>query len=589
MNKKHTSSLLLVSVLAALGSSTTVSASPKDEYARGRVIVEARAGLSDADLEKIAKQHGGKHRKMGQSRLYVIELPANASETAVVAQLQHRPELKFAELDRVVRSTAVVNDPYLGNEWHLSKVNALTAWDTAVGNGITLAILDSGINVNHPDLKDRLVAGYNFYNNNADVTDVCGHGTAVAGVGAASANNAVGVAGIAGSARIMPVRVAYNDSSAGCYAYYSTIASGLTFAADNGARIANVSYGGVAGSASVQSAARYMKSKGGLVFVSAGNSNIDENITTDGSMVAVSATDSADNKASFSSWGNFVTLSAPGVGIWTTNNAGSYSAWNGTSFASPLSAGVAALIMSARPELSAAQAESLLYSTAIDLGLAGRDPIFGYGRVNAAAAVRAAVAYVLPADTIVPTTSIAAPLGSATVSGLVPVSVNASDNVAVARVDLKVNGTVVATDTSAPFGFSWNSGNAPNGAASLVAVAYDAAGNAGASATVKVNVANMSTGVANDITPPVVSIDNPVSGTVSGNVAVSIQAKDNAGVAGLVTTLVIDGVIKVQGSGGSLGYNWNTRKEAAGTHAVVATARDAAGNKSSVTVNVVVR
>jgi thermitase len=123
----------------------------------------------------------------------------------------------------------------------------------------------------------------------------------------------------------------------------------------------------------------------------------------------------------------------------------------------------------------------------------------------------------------------------------------------------------------------------------LVAVAYDAAGNAGASATVKVNVANMSTGVANDITPPVVSIDNPVSGTVSGNVAVSIQAKDNAGVAGLVTTLVIDGVIKVQGSGGSLGYNWNTRKEAAGTHAVVATARDAAGNKSSVTVNVVVR
>jgi thermitase len=358
MNKKHTSSLLLVSVLAALGSSTTVSASPKDEYARGRVIVEARAGLSDADLEKIAKQHGGKHRKMGQSRLYVIELPANASETAVVAQLQHRPELKFAELDRVVRSTAVVNDPYLGNEWHLSKVNALTAWDTAVGNGITLAILDSGINVNHPDLKDRLVAGYNFYNNNADVTDVCGHGTAVAGVGAASANNAVGVAGIAGSARIMPVRVAYNDSSAGCYAYYSTIASGLTFAADNGARIANVSYGGVAGSASVQSAARYMKSKGGLVFVSAGNSNIDENITTDGSMVAVSATDSADNKASFSSWGNFVTLSAPGVGIWTTNNAGSYSAWNGTSFASPLSAGVAALIMSARPELSAAQAES---------------------------------------------------------------------------------------------------------------------------------------------------------------------------------------------------------------------------------------
>jgi subtilisin family serine protease len=587
-SSRKPSVVLLAGALAVLGAFGSASAAPKDEYARGRVIVEARAGLSDADVDKIAKEHGGKRRKLGQSRLYVIDLPANASETAVVAQLSHRPELRFAELDRVVTSTATVNDPYLGNEWHLSKVNAPTAWDSAAGSGITIAILDSGINSAHPDLKANLVAGYNFYSNNTDVTDVCGHGTAVAGVAAASSNNALGVAGVAGSARIMPLRVAYSDS-AGCHAYYSTIASALTYAADNGARVANVSYGGVAGSASVQSAARYMKGKGGLVFVSAGNNNIDENIVTDGSMVAVSATDSADNKASFSSWGTFVALSAPGAGIWTTDNAGSYSAWNGTSFSSPLSAGVAALVMSARPDLSAAQAESLLYSTAVDLGAAGRDPVFGYGRVNAAAAVSAAKAYAAPVDTTAPTAAIAAPLGGATVSGLVPVSVNASDNVGVARVDLKVNGTVVATDNSAPFSFSWNSAATANGAASVVAVAYDAAGNAGSSATVNVNVANVTVSVPNDITPPVVAIDNPVSGAVSGNVSVTLRASDNAGAAGISTTLAVDGVVKAQGTGGSLAYSWNTKKSTSGAHVITATAKDAAGNKSSVSVNVTVR
>jgi len=588
MNSKNKSLVLAAAILAALGVSASAAAAPKDGYARGRVIVEARAGLSDADVDKIAKEHGGKRRKLGQSRLYVIDLPPNASETAVVAQLSHRPELKFAELDRIVKSTATVNDPYQGNEWHLAKVNAAGAWDTTSGSGVTIAILDSGINVAHPDLKDRLVPGYNFYSNNTDVSDVCGHGTAVAGVAAASSNNALGVAGVAGAARIMPLRVAYSDST-GCYAYYSTIADALTYAADNGARVANVSYGGVAGSVTVQSAARYMKSKGGLVFVSAGNNNIDENITTDGSMVAVSATDSADNKASFSSWGNFVSLSAPGTGIWTTNNAGSYSSWNGTSFSSPLSAGVAALVMAARPDLDAAQAEAMLYSTAVDLGSAGRDPVFGYGRVNAAAAVSAAVAYVPPPDTTAPLASIAAPLAGSSVSGLVPVSVNASDNVGVARVDLSVNGSVVATNNSAPFSFSWNSADTANGSATVMAIAYDAAGNAGRSAAVQVKVANATTSVPGDTTPPVVSIENPVSGAVSGNVSVSVRASDNAGVAGISTTLAIDGAVKAQGKGGSLSYNWNTKKTGSGAHLITATATDAAGNKSSTSVNVTVR
>ncbi|NIA52766.1 S8 family serine peptidase [Massilia sp. TW-1] len=571
-------------VAGALAATAAIAAPAQDGgYARHRILVEARPGLSDAALDRILKEHGGKKRKIGQSRLHVVDLPANASEVAVVAKLQRRPELKFAELDRVVPAAMAVNDPYAGSEWHLTKIGAQTAWDSSMGRGVTIAVLDSGVNVNHPDLKDHLVAGYNVYDGNTDLTDVCGHGTAVAGTAAATSNNATGVAGVAGAASVMPLRIAYSDST-GCHAYFSTIASGITYAADHGARIANISYVGIAGSSSVLSAARYMNSKGGLVFVSAGNNNIDENVTPDPSLVVVSATDANDAKASFSSWGSFVTISAPGTYIWTTNNSLGYSQWNGTSFSAPVTAGVAALMMAARPDLSGDQIQSLLYSTSVDLGAAGRDPVFGYGRVDAAAALRATMAYQSPVDTTAPVAAIAAPLANSSVSGLVGVTVNASDNVGVARVDLKVNGTVIATDTSAPYTFSWDSTGTANGMANIVAVAYDAAGNAGTSATVAVNVANQVTTLAKDTTPPSVVISNPVAGTVTGNVAVSINASDDSGAAGITTVLSIDGQTKAQGTGGVLGYNWNTRKVRAGQHTLTATSRDAAGNTSTTSV-----
>ncbi|MFC5478537.1 S8 family serine peptidase [Massilia suwonensis] len=590
--RKTAAALALAGLSASFGHAA-LAAPPaaQGDFARGRILIEARAGLSDAELDTLVKAHGGKRRKLGQSRMQVVDLPPGLSEEDVVAKLSRRPELKFAELDRKVQPAMAVNDPYIGSAWHIGKIGAPSAWDSTQGSGITIAVLDTGVNAAHPDLKDRLVPGFNVQDNNTDTSDLCGHGTAVAGTAAASTNNAMGVAGIAGAARIMPVRIVYKDSTGGCPAYFSTIASGITYAADHGARVANVSFVGIAGSSAVKSAARYMKSKGGLVFISAGNNNIDENVVPDTAFIIVSSTDSYDAKSSFSSWGSFVSLAAPGTGIWTTNNALGYSAWNGTSFASPVSAGVAGLMMAARPDLSGEQVESLLFKTAVDLGAAGRDPVFGYGRVNAAAAVSAARAFVNPVDATAPLAAIAAPLGSSSVSGAVAVTVNASDNVGVTRVDLKVNGTVVATNSAAPYSFSWNSAGVANGMANLVAVAYDAAGNAGSSATVAVNVANATatTVVAADTAAPVVAINNPVAGTVNGNVAVSVSASDNAGAAGIRTTLAIDGLTVASGQGGSLSYNWNTKKTKAGTHTVTVTARDAAGNASTKSVSVTVR
>jgi thermitase len=560
------------------------------QYARGRILVEARAGLSGDDLEAILKVHGGKRRKIGQSNLHVVDLPAGVSEQAMVERLRHNPAFKLVALDRRVKSTLAVTDPYVGSEWHLAKMGATTAWDTTQGAGVTIAILDSGVDGSHPDLVPNLVPGFNVYGNNTDTSDVCGHGTAVAGSAAARTNNGIGVAGVAGQAKIMPIRVAYLDSATNsCYAYTSTIASGITYAADHGARIANVSYGPLAGDPTIQSAANYMKSKGGLVFVSAGNNGVDENITPSTSLIAVSASDSSDAKASWSSYGAFVAIAAPGAGIWTTSKGGIYQGWNGTSFASPVAAGVAALMMAAAPSLDGAQIEQALFATAVDLGAAGRDPYFGYGRVNALAAVKAAIAKAGGTiDTQAPTAAITSPAASSSVSGNVTVAVNAADNIGLDRVELKANGTVVGVDTASPFSFSWNSTGVPNGMNTLVATAYDKAGNATASNPVSVNVANPTTVPVKDTTPPAVTIDNPRSGSVSGTVNVAVHATDNNGAAALTEKLYVDNALVATGKGGSLAYAWNTRYYATGQHAIKALTTDAAGNWASRTVYVMV-
>ncbi|WP_249222810.1 S8 family serine peptidase [Noviherbaspirillum sp. L7-7A] len=570
---------------AVLQAPAAIAAQPvansAEQYARGRILVMPRAGLSEAEFVKALAPHGGRGKKIGQSDLHVVELPANASEKAVVERLSRHPHIKFAELDRLVKPNFVSNDPYMGSEWHLNKVGATTAWDTTQGAGVIIAILDSGVDGTHPDLAPQMVPGYNFYDNNTNTSDVNGHGTAVAGVAAAATNNALGVAGVAGQAKIMPVRIA----DANAYAYYSTIAKGVTYAADNGARVVNCSYGGVAGSSTIQSAAQYLKNKGGLMFVSAGNNGVDENITPTTTMIAVSATDENDYRTSWSSYGNFVSMAAPGI-TYTTSRGGYYDNWQGTSFSSPLTAGVAALMMAAKPSLGSADIEKLMFSTAVDIGAAGRDIYYGYGRVNAAAAVQAAVNTTVAVDTQAPAVSISNPIAYASVTGVVPVNVSATDNVGVARVELKVNGSTVSVDSAAPFAFSWDSASVPNGMANLVAYAYDAAGNVAASTTVAVNVANGTTVVANDTTAPKVKIANPVSGKVSGNVSVSSSAEDDSGAAGITQWIYIDGTLVATGKGSSLAYNWNTRKASKGTHAIAVTARDAAGNTSTTSVSV---
>ena len=555
-----------------------------EAFALGRILVMPRAGMSDVALARIlSEQGGGKGRRVGKSDLHIVDI-AVGTEKAMVERLARHPQIKFAEIDERVAADLVPNDPYLGSEWHITKIGATTAWDISQGAGIKIAILDTGVDGTHPDLVARMVPGWNFYDNNSNTSDVNGHGTHVAGAAAASSNNGMGVASVAGQSLIMPVRIA----SPSAYAYWSTVAQGITWAADHGARVANLSYGGATKSSTVQSAAQYLKSKGGLLVVSAGNNGIDEGILPTTSLIPVSATDNNDVKTSWSSYGSYVALSSPGAGIYTTSRGGGYTAASGTSLAAPITAGVIALMMAAKPSLTNAVVESLLFKTAVDLGAVGRDSLYGYGRVAAGAAVKAALATTISADTQLPTASISAPLGSATVTGTATVSVNATDNVGVARVELRVNGALLGTDTAAPYSFSWDTTKVASATANLVATAYDAAGNAGNSAVVYVTVSNVALATAVDTTAPTVLITNPLAGAkLKGVVGISVAASDNGGAAGIRQTLYVNGQVVATASGGTLTYNWNTTKVLPGTYTIKAYARDGAGNATTVTRSVV--
>jgi subtilisin family serine protease len=551
-------------------------------YAKGRLLVASRPGLSEAAFDKAMKPHNAHSRGyIRQLNTHVIELPAGADEVATMKALRKNRMLKYVELDMAVAPAATVTDPAYGSSWALTKIQAPTAWDRASGSGVTIAILDTGIDSTHPDLAPNLVPGWNVYDNNADTTDIHGHGTWVAGVAAMAANNGKGSAGVAWDARIMPVRIA--DPNA--YAYWSTVAQGIYWAADHGAKVVNVSYNGVSGSSTVQSAAQYLRDRGGVVVVAAGNSSGLESIAANDSLLTVAATDQNDVRASFSSYGDYVDLAAPGVSVYTTAVGGGYSKASGTSFASPIVAATAALMLSANSTLTPADVDHILKTTALDLGTAGIDPYYGAGRVDAASAVEEAENMAV-ADIQAPTVSIAAPTGGR-VSDVVLVDVDYSDNVGVTRADFYVNGQLVASDSLSPFAFAWDTAGKADGSYTLSVQAYDAAGNRGTSPAVTVTIGNDTIG--NDgsdtFAPTITSFSLTDGMTVSpSRQTITVRSTDDLGVA--KTSLVIDGKEVAAVYNKYLSWNWGTRPVALGAHTITVHVTNTSGNVTSKTVTV---
>lgn len=534
-------------------------------YAKSRLLVRTRVGLSEVEVDSVLKGHAGKRRgRIERLGVHVIELPAQVNEIAVAKALRNNPHFEAVELDYAYEPELTVNDPHYSNAWHLPKMAVPTAWDYTQSPGPTIAILDSGVNAAHPDLAAQMVPGWNFYNNNSDTSDVYGHGTKVAGAAAAAGNNGIGVVGVSWRSKIMPIRV---TDTAG-YGYSSAIANGIVWAADRGARVVNLSFRNVAGDSMIINAANYMRSKGGVVVAAGGNTGNELVLPASSSITAVAATNSADSRTSWSSWGNHIDVAAPGEGIWTTTSSGGYGGSSGTSFSSPVTAGVYALMMTANPALSPAELDDILFTTTVDINAPGWDVYTGHGRVNAAAAVQKAFS-AGSADQQAPTASITSPTGG-TLSGTVAVHVSATDNTAVTRVDLLVDGKVVLSDASAPYAFSWNTTTVANGSRTLQAKAYDAAGNVGTSSSRSVTVSN-------DKTAPTVSISSPAAGsTLSGTVSVSMSASDNKAVTRV--DLLVDGKVVASDTTSPYAISWNTATVANGSRTLQAKAYDAAGN-----------
>lgn len=556
-------------VTAATGSAPTM------QVVKGRLLVQPRAGLSEQEFDKILKAHGARRAlHIKPINVYVIELPAQGDEVAVGNALVRLPVIKFVEADRAIEPAQTPNDRNSRNAWHLPKIGANAAWDSAPGDGVTIAILDSGVDAVHPDLVQHLVAGWNFFENNASTADVFGHGTKIAGVAAASGNNGQGITGVDWRARIMPIRV----TDAAGYGYDSLIAQGLVWAADHGARVANISFLGVSRSATVLSAAQYMRNKGGVVVVAAGNTGDQQADPASDLITAVASTDSNDARPSFASFGNYIDVAAPGVSIWTTAPGAAYVSMSGTSASSAIVAGVYGLMMSANRSLSPRTLDNILFSTAVQEGSPHRDPYKGWGRIDAAAAVTKAK-QTLERDIQPPSTALAAPNG-AVASGLVTINAAASDNVAVTRVELYANGALIATEITAPYAFVADTGGWPNGNASLYTRAYDAAGNAA-------NSNPLVLAVSNDAVTPTVNITSPQNGTlVSGAVPITVRASDSNRVARL--SLFINGQEVAVAYGTSLSYVWSpvAKSKSPVAYTISARAWDSAGNAGSTSISV---
>jgi thermitase len=540
----------------------------EDPFVPGRVLVKFRSNVGLDHARQIVAALGARDAdEMPQIGVFVLDLPEQADEKAFANALQQRVDVEFAELDRIESPSQVTpNDAMYPDEWHLTKIEAPAAWSSTTGsNTIIVAILDTGVDGTHEDLAGKMVPGWNVYDNNSNASDVYGHGTKVAGTVGASSNNLVGVASIAWNCRLMPIRI----SDANGTATYSAMANGLTWAADHGARVANISYT-ASDSSTVRSAAQYFQNRGGVVTASAGNNSTFSSAPDNPYILTVSATDQWDVLSYWSNTGNNIDLAAPEA-AYTTKMSGGYTYAGGTSFSAPIVAGVAALVMSANPNLTPQQVQDALKQSADDLGTVGWDVQYGWGRVNARRAIEFVTGGGSPTDTTPPSVGFIGLYDGTTVSGIVAVSATANDNLGVTSVTFAIDGMSSGEDTSSPYGFTWDTRVMPNGIHTLTATAKDAAGNA-ATATISVVVSNIV-----DTIPPAVSITTPSDGAKVGtNVAVTVNANDNVGVTRV--ELYVDGRLQSSSAAAPFTIKWNTAKATKGAHTLQCKAYDAVGN-----------
>jgi subtilisin family serine protease len=420
-----TAFLLLVAVAPAQNSrAQSHSAAPTTPdwtapHVPGQLLVKfSDRGGASATAATLAAQTGLAVQdtipQLGIAVVEATEAATSAELAATATALESSPAVEWAEPNYIFTLDATPNDPYYPTNQasYLSRLEMPAAWDYTTGlSGVIIAVLDTGVDMNHPDLMSNIwknprevpdngidddangfiddVHGWNFAEGTNHIFDDHGHGTHVAGIAAARINNTIGIAGMAGGATIMPVDVFPLPA----FGTYEDLIRAIIYATDNGADVINMSLGATSYSLGEEAAVDYAWNHGVVVVAAAGNTgrNTYHYPAAHLNAIAVAATDANDNRAGFSTYGDFVDVAAPGVSVLSTLTSGGYGSMSGTSMATPHVAGLAALLLSLNPQLTNAQVRELIETNVDDLGAAGWDPYFGSGRINARKSLSAAV------------------------------------------------------------------------------------------------------------------------------------------------------------------------------------------------------
>jgi thermitase len=349
-------------------------------------------------------------RSLPLTGYYMAETVEGCDIEALCRQLRREPYVADASPDYYAVLTSTIPDDYyfqyqysLNNTGQVylpetgltgtsgSDIKAVDGWDWTRGSDqVIIAIIDSGVATDHEDLRHKVVAGYDFVNDDGDAYDDHGHGTFAASIAAAETNNGVGIAGVSWQARIMPVKVMASTG----FGSYLAIGTGMRYAVDHGARVLNLSVGGQIPSFILEDACEYAYNSGAVIVAAVGNtgSPVLYPAAYDDYCLAVAATDANDERPIWSNWGPQVDVAAPGSFVWGAawspeepDNLNSYHWKSGTSFAAPYVAGAAALLIAYKPTLTNQQVMALIKYTADDVNAStypGVDDYLGYGRIN---------------------------------------------------------------------------------------------------------------------------------------------------------------------------------------------------------------
>ncbi len=334
-------------------------------------------------------------RRLGLDRWYVAEgAPANVLESRYRRARNVRRVLRSSP----VRLARVPNDPGFAQQWGLrntgspsgtpgSDIDAVTAWDQTTGSAsVTIAVIDTGVDADHPDLAGRLLPGYNFVDRNTNTDDFQGHGTNCAGVLGAVGNNGLHVSGVCWDCRILPVKVVGIDGNGNAYGKDLWLAQGIVWAADNGANVLSISLVSDVDAPVTRAAVDYAIARGCTLVAAMGNDSREVVLYPAGypSVIAVGASDQWDRRASFSNWGSHIDVVAPGTQIATlTNTGGMWQFFGGTSAATPFVSGICALVLSLDPTVTPERMQEVIRQGAEDIVPYGFDAYTGTGRANA--------------------------------------------------------------------------------------------------------------------------------------------------------------------------------------------------------------